>query len=124
LIDCDFDAAERLLRHLYPAAFSAEPGVPERDRLVAFDQTEFFDPTEPQVSMGEVGFVYVPADCAADRPAPLGCRLHVAFHGCRQYRELIGDDFYWDAGYNAWAEANRIDDRSSAARLIAARPFV
>jgi hypothetical protein len=43
LIDCDFDAAERLLRHLYPAGFSAEPGVPERDRLVAFDQTEFFD---------------------------------------------------------------------------------
>jgi poly(3-hydroxybutyrate) depolymerase len=108
LIDCDFDAAERLLRHLYPAGFSAEPGVPERDRIVAFDQTEFFDATDPRVSMGEVGFVYVPADCAGDGPAPQGCRLHVAFHGCRQHRELIGDDFYWDAGYNGWAEANRI----------------
>jgi hypothetical protein len=52
----------------YPAGFSAEPAlVPERDRLatpaVAFDQTEFFDPADPRVSMGEVGFVYVPADC-------------------------------------------------------------
>jgi len=108
LIDCDFDAAERLLRHLYPIGFTAEPGIPERDRLVAFDQTEFFDPADPRVSMGEVGLVYVPVDCAGESASSGTCRLHVAFHGCRQYRELIGDDFYWDAGYNAWAEANRI----------------
>jgi hypothetical protein len=108
LIDCDFDAAERLLRHLYPARFTAEPGVPERGGLVAFDQTEFFVATDPRVSMGEVGFVYVPADCSGDTPSGEPCRLHVAFHGCQQYRELIDDDFYWDAGYNAWAEANRI----------------
>ena len=108
LIDCDFDAAERLLRHLHPAGFTAAPGVPERDRLVAFDQTEFFDATDPRVSMGPVGFVYVPADCSGDTPSGEPCRLHVAFHGCRQYQELVGDDFYWDAGYNVWAEANQI----------------
>jgi poly(3-hydroxybutyrate) depolymerase len=108
LIDCDFDAAERLLRHLYPVGFNAEPGVAEPGRLIAFDQTEFFDTGDPRVSMGEVGFVYVPADCAGDEPSDQPCRLHVAFHGCRQYQELVGDDFYWDAGYNAWAEANRI----------------
>jgi hypothetical protein len=88
--------------------FNATPAVPERNRLVAFDQTEFFDPADPRVSMGEVGFVYSPAACSDDTSSRETCRLHVAFHGCRQYPELVGDDFYWDAGYNAWAEANRI----------------
>ncbi len=40
--------------------------MPERDRLVAIDQTEFFNPADPRVSMGELGFVYVPAGCAGD----------------------------------------------------------
>jgi endonuclease/exonuclease/phosphatase family metal-dependent hydrolase/predicted esterase len=108
LIDCDYDAAERLLRHLYPQGFSAQPAVPDRGRLLAFDQREFFDPRDPSVSLADTGYVYVPADCLDDAASAQACRLHVAFHGCQQYTGLIGDDFYWDAGYNAWAEANRI----------------
>jgi poly(3-hydroxybutyrate) depolymerase len=37
-----------------------------------------------------------------------GCRLHVAFHGCLQYRQLVGDAYYANAGYNRWAATNRI----------------
>jgi hypothetical protein len=108
IIDCDFDAAERLLRHLYPADFANVPGEPEPESLLAFDQTAFFDATDASVSLAETGFVYVPAVCRGDAPATAACRLHVAFHGCQQYTALIDDDFYWGAAYNRWAEANRI----------------
>jgi poly(3-hydroxybutyrate) depolymerase len=36
------------------------------------------------------------------------CRLHIAFHGCRQGVSRVGDDFIRDAGYNRWAATNRI----------------
>ena len=108
IIDCDFDAAERLLRHLYPKGFADLPGEPDIASIVAFDQTAFFDVADASVSLADTGFVYVPAACRDDAPAPAACRLHVAFHGCRQYTALIDDDFYWDAAYNRWAEANRI----------------
>lgn len=108
VIDCDYDAAERLLRHLYPDGFSAEPAAAERSRLAAFDQTAFFDTAEPSTSLDDVGYVYVPTDCSNEAASDHVCRLHVAFHGCRQYAGLIGDDFYWDGAYNPWAEANRI----------------
>jgi poly(3-hydroxybutyrate) depolymerase len=52
--------------------------------------------------MDAVGYVYVPASCAAQRP----CRVHVAFHGCQQNASTIGDDYYSHAGYNEWADTN------------------
>ncbi len=108
LLECGFDAAERLLAHLYPTGFVAEPQAPDRGRIQAFDQTVFFAGEDASISMGSVGYLYVPAGCAADAPAATPCRLHVAFHGCQQHIALVGDDFYWDAGYNRWAEANRV----------------
>jgi poly(3-hydroxybutyrate) depolymerase/endonuclease/exonuclease/phosphatase family metal-dependent hydrolase len=108
VIDCDYDAAEKLLRHLYPQGFSAQPAVPDRSRLFAFDQSEFFSPAEASVSLADAGYVYVPADCLDEAASTEVCHLHVALHGCRQYSGLVDDDFYWDGGYNAWAEANRI----------------
>ena len=36
------------------------------------------------------------------------CRVHVAFHGCRQGDESVGDRFYGSAGYNPVADANAI----------------
>ena len=58
--------------------------------------------------MHAVGWLYVPTDCKDGAPAAAKCRLHVAFHGCEQYQDKIDDDFYWDGGYNRWAEANDI----------------
>jgi hypothetical protein len=54
--------------------------------------------------MAESGFAYVPAGCAAGQ----ACRLHVAFHGCEQNAEAVGDAFYRNAGYNRWADTNKI----------------
>jgi Esterase PHB depolymerase len=77
--DCDYDAAGELLQHL-------------------------LGPLKPPVKVGPLlgfggGYVYVPQACEKER-----CRVHVAFHGCRQ----SGERFPRDAGYNRWAEANRL----------------
>lgn len=75
--DCDYDAAGELLKHLLgPLKPPAKAGA-----LREFDQ----------------GYVYVPKACEKER-----CRVHVAFHGCRQ----SGDRFPKEAGYNRWAESN------------------
>ena len=100
--------AELLLRHLYPEGFDAAPADPHAGGiLAAFDQTEFFG-RRGAAGLSGVGYVYVPTACRGG-----GCRLHVAFHGCRQNVDAQGadrahDDFVRDAGYNRWAAANRI----------------
>ena len=58
--------------------------------------------------LGGVGYAYVPTVCRSE-----ACRLHVAFHGCRQHADnqkddRVHDDFVRDAGYNRWAAANRL----------------
>ena len=110
VIECGYEAAELLLRHLLPDGFRGEPQDPhERGRLVAFDQTEFFDPAEASTSLSRVGYLYLPARCEEGGGAAQGgCRLHVAFHGCRQGLDFVHDDFIRDAGYNGWAAANDI----------------
>ena len=98
--DCDYDQAQALLSHIYGEL--APPPATPGGRLIAFDQSEFLpDPTAHGMAL--TGFAYVPSACEAG-----GCRVHVAFHGCRQTEELIGDAFLKMAGYNRWAESNRL----------------
>jgi poly(3-hydroxybutyrate) depolymerase len=99
LIDCDFDQAGDILNRLYE---DLSPPVPATEEgFVIFDQAGY---TESAAGMDDTAFVYVPTDCAAGER----CRLHIALHGCRQGRELIGDKYARRTGYNQWAEANRI----------------
>lgn len=102
LNDCDLDAAGALLRHIYGDLNAAQPARAES--LLAFGQAEFADGDPQAVSLAETGYVYVPQSCRDGAR----CRLHIAFHGCRQYAGAIGDAFYAGAGYNGWAEANAI----------------
>jgi len=103
--DCDFDAAEALLGHIYgPAALEPMAGRDDLKPVTAFDQTQFFDETHASTSLHARGYVYVPERCESGGR----CRLHVAFHGCRQDQDAIGDGFYGHAGYNAVAETNDI----------------
>lgn len=100
LNDCDYDAAGALLAHshgpLEPPA--AEPG----GRFVAFDQNEFLpDRKAHDHSMSDSGMAYIPDSCNTRR-----CRVHVAFHGCLQNEDKVGDAFYRQAGYNRWADTN------------------
>jgi hypothetical protein len=54
--------------------------------------------------MAETGYVYVPGSCAAQQP----CRVHIALHGCKQNFETIQDHYIQHAGYNEWADTNRL----------------
>ena len=99
IMHCDYDAAGELLKFLYGTL--ASPAAKESGQFVRFDQQPFADGDAKAISMDEAGFLYVPARCKSER-----CRVHIAFHGCRQGVSEIGEQFVREAGYNRWADAN------------------
>ena len=99
--DCDYDAAGELLRFLLGPL--SPPGTKPNGRLIAFDQNPFAGGKAYSLSMADEGYAYVPRECEGVR-----CRVHVVFHGCRQGAETIGERFVRDAGYNRWADTNRL----------------
>ncbi|RJF97705.1 PHB depolymerase family esterase [Noviherbaspirillum saxi] len=105
LSKCGIDTAGELLKWIYGPLNprSNSPG----GRIIEFDQAEFVDSGRASdVGLADSGFAYVPAAC--DNRPGTRCRLHVAFHGCRQNASTVGDDFVRHAGYNEWADANRM----------------
>jgi len=103
-----YDAQGVLLQHIYGTLNPKNAAELSRP-VVAFSQTEFTLDAEGarnslHISMADTGYVYIPADCEAMQP----CRVHIAFHGCQQSAEQVQDAFYRFAGYNEWADANRL----------------
>ena len=96
-----YDAAGALLAHLLGVTPAVSPT--ENGTLAEFDQREFVRGSPSSISLADTGYVYVPAVCRTER-----CRVHVAFHGCRQYAGAVGTAFVRDAGYNRWADAHRL----------------
>jgi len=101
ILDCGYDAAGEMLRYLYDGL--GAPAGEIAGELREFDQRRYVE-RHGLASMADSGFLFVPRDCAAGSP----CRIHVAFHGCRQGVEFIGRSFARQAGYNRWADANDI----------------
>jgi poly(3-hydroxybutyrate) depolymerase len=99
--DCDYDAAGALLAHLIGGMLPAV--AKESGRLLRFDQGEFAGGPASAISMADDAYVYVPKACETDV-----CAVHVALHGCRQGAGEIGERFVREAGYNRWADANRL----------------
>jgi hypothetical protein len=99
--NCGFEQSQDILRWIYGQlnAPAAAPG----GNLLSFDQGPF-DP-DGKASLGPTGYVYVPAGCTQPGSA---CRIHVAFHGCLQNAQKIGDLYARSTGYNEIAESNRI----------------
>jgi len=93
---CSFDAAGKLLAALY--------GELELGVAAAGELKEVSQPGADDATMLDHAFLYVPESCADGGV----CGLHVALHGCLQSAEHIGDAFAAGAGYNEWAEANRL----------------
>jgi poly(3-hydroxybutyrate) depolymerase len=56
------------------------------------------------LSLNDTAYAYVPAACADGET----CRVHVAFHGCRQTVADIQEQFVRHTGYNRWADSNNI----------------
>jgi len=96
----NFDAPGRLLAHLLGPL--QEKAAQAKGELLLFDQSEFIAAGEAKI-MDERAYVYLPSGCRAG-----GCRIHVAFHGCKQQAQEIGDLYAREAGYNRWAETNRL----------------
>lgn len=95
---CGFDAAAEIFADLYgkpPHAASAASG-----ELRTFDQDAYRD-HGADAFLGAKGYLYVPKACADGQR----CALHIAFHGCQQNADTIGETFARDAGYNRWADA-------------------
>jgi poly(3-hydroxybutyrate) depolymerase len=99
--DCGYDAAGELLQHLIGPL--EQPAAKESGRIVRFDQKPFAGGDAYAISMGDSGYLYLPKACEVE-----ACRVHVALHGCRMSVEQIGERFVREAGYNRWADANRL----------------
>lgn len=98
IVDCDYDAAGVLLRSLLG---KLNPRTEkETGRLARFDQGQY---GRDDAALDATGFVYIPQRCEKER-----CRIHVAFHGCRQGVSDVGEEFVRYAGYNAWADTNHL----------------
>lgn len=97
---CDYDAAGELLQHLYGSL--SDPTTARDDGLQVLDQASV---VAEGGYFADSGFAYVPEACV-DKTGE--CRLHLAFHGCRQGNEFIEDRFARMSGLNEWAESNRI----------------
>lgn len=93
---CNYDTAGELLRALSGPLNARTTAIGE---LVTVTQ-----PGATAANMLESAFVYVPSTCADGE----SCGLHIALHGCQQSSEFVGDAFASGAGYNEWAESNRL----------------
>jgi poly(3-hydroxybutyrate) depolymerase len=93
---CDYDAAGELLQHLYGPLSAPATTATELQTIsqATWEDAQFWDHA----------YLYVPEDCQSGA----SCGLHVAFHGCRQSGEFVGDAYASGAGYNEWAETNRL----------------
>ena len=109
--NCNFDAAGELLKWIYGNLNAKNTGALS-GRFIEFDQSEFL-PNPTAHGMSQTGWAYVPASCQQNAL----CRVHVVFHGCKQYPDFpfaagpqgrFGDTYVKNAGYNSWADTNDI----------------
>ncbi len=99
---CGFDAAGEMMRALFGAPAHAV-AARASGSLRPFDQQRYQDPGR-DAFLAPTGYVYVPSDCVGGAP----CGLLIAFHGCEQNADKVGESFVRDAGFNRWADAERV----------------
>lgn len=99
---CGFDAAAEVFAHMFgpaPRAAAAQA----QGQLRRFDQ-DALRPDGKDALLASTGYLYLPPDCAAGKP----CGLLVAFHGCKQNADAVGEAFVRDAGFNRWADVYHV----------------
>lgn len=99
VVDCDYDQAGELLKHIYGPL--KPPSASPAGQFVTFDQSPYIRDLGPD-GMAAEGVVYIPNMCREGR----GCRVHVAYHGCAQNRQRVGDVFVKESGFARWADTN------------------
>ncbi len=101
--NCGYDAAGELLKYSYRRLKKEGDKNTLNGRFVTFEQDAHIDNPNAH-GMATQGVAYIPKQC--DQGAR--CKLHVALHGCLQSIDRIGDIFYRNAGYNEWADRNKM----------------
>ncbi len=98
---CGFDAAGEIFAQMFgkPAHAVAEA----RGVLRTFDQ-DALRPDGADAFMASTGYVYLPPACLAGKR----CGVVVAFHGCKQNADAVGESFVKDAGFNRWADVYNV----------------
>ncbi len=103
ILNCNDDVAGKLLTSLEPnkRALSAR-GRADASSLLYFDQSKHVSAT---ARMYDWGAVYIPKGCYGPSAR---CGIHIALHGCQMNPDFVGRQFIEQAGYNEWAETNRL----------------
>ncbi|WP_034474062.1 PHB depolymerase family esterase [Aestuariibacter salexigens] len=101
---CNYDAAGNLLSHLYGELYGelSAPAETLGGTLYSFDQQQLGG--DAAASLADEGFVYIPESCVQGQT----CKVHINFHGCNQFAEVVGDEYVRLNGLNRWADSNNL----------------
>lgn len=100
--NCTYDTSGNILQYFYGSLNDPVPAV--SSNLISFDQGNYITLSPAAISMGSLGFVYVPTSCQQGAK----CKLHVCFHGCLQSYEFVETQFIELNQFNNWAESNNV----------------
>ena len=98
---CGFDLSGAIFHQLYPTLIAKGTFLPSN--LYSFEQADYANIF--QAGMSNRGWIYIPTVC---KTTPASCTVHVNFHGCDQYYDLIGNTYVTEIGMNEWAESNSV----------------
>jgi poly(3-hydroxybutyrate) depolymerase len=101
VVNCNYDQAGDLLQHIYGPLEPHSASL--AGAFIEFDQQQFHTGQMPG-GMADSGVAYIPQACRSES----GCRVHIAFHGCAQNREKVGDAFIKETGFARWADTNKL----------------
>lgn len=98
--NCGYDLAYNMFSFLLGNLNPKTIQIPTN--LMSFDQSDYVDVW--QAGLSTRGFIYLPQYCIST----IECFVHIAFHGCEQNYDMIGDAFIKESGLNEWAESNDV----------------
>jgi len=106
---CHYDGVGAALSTIYGHSLQPRTSMVVNN-MFNISQAPFLPKHADPISVDSLAFVYVPTVCQQQlsQVNSTRCRIHVALHGCNQGVKAVGDDFYMNAGYNEWAEANNM----------------
>jgi hypothetical protein len=93
ICNCSFDGVGSILTHILPEIKPKDLNWSKWGQIYQFDQSEFLE-NPNAFGMDETGFVFIPYNCALK-----SCKVHVAFHGCGEQKEILGDVYVKNTGY-------------------------
>jgi len=99
---CAYDSAGASLQKMYGNLNPRNNGLLS-GKILSFDQKPFTK-NPRTIGMADTGYLFVPTPCANGDL----CRLLVAFHGCLDNADTVGQWFVNGTGLNKWADTNKI----------------